>query len=135
VQWSSGGFGGGGGGGWQAAAVAALFGGGAAMASLLQAAAVDRTSIFVHGTVLTAGAYGTPTGRRKWPRRLCDIDNTEYVYTGGIVYFQSPQRESISSSGRCGGGGAMIAWLWALVSGDITLNAGTQLAIVVGGMA
>jgi hypothetical protein len=139
VQWSSGGFGGGGGGGWQGGGGGGGYSGGGGGDGITAAGGGGGSYIdpSFTGTVLTAGAYGTPDGGAvSGLDGYVTIDSTLYVYTGGIVYFTVPTTGVyfIEAVGAEGGGGADSGGYGALVSGDITLNAGTQLAIVVGGV-
>ena len=138
-QYANGGFGGGGGGGWQGGGGGGGYSGGGGGDGITAAGGGGGSYIdpSFTGTVLTAGAYGTPDGgAASGLDGYVTIDTTLYVYTGGIVYFTVPTTEVyfIQAVGAEGGGGSDSGGYGALASGDVTLTAGTQLAIVVGGV-
>jgi hypothetical protein len=138
-QFANGGFGGGGGGGWQGGGGGGGYSGGGGGDGVNSAGGGGGSYVnpaFTSVTI-TPGANGTSNGSANAGLDgYVTINGLDFDATGSIVDYTVPTSAvyDITAVGAQGGGGTGSSGGYgALVSGDIFLNAGTVLGIVVGG--
>ena len=131
-QMANGGFGGGGGGGYSG-------GGGGDGATDGGGGGGSFISALFSGTTLTGGFSGTGNGSGgAGLDGYVEIGSTTFNYTGNVVGYTVPTTgnyfiEAVGAQGGSGDASGDIGGYGALASGTISLDAGTQLSIVVGG--